>query len=473
MTISRRSFLSLTAAAAGGSALGAHFADADPSTTRALSGTPLSEPPVLQSAHGILQATLQAQLGPAVVNARNVVARVYNGSFPGPTLRIKPGDTLDVHLANHLPHNEVTNLHMHGFHVSPSNNSDNIFLHVMPGSSFDYSYRIPHDHPGGMYWYHPHGHGTSNQQVNNGMAGAIIIEGALDRHPAIAGLKERVLVLQATMFGDDGVVLTTGQQTNDGWLRLINGQLAPTIEMQPGETQRWRILNASSGTFYNLALAGHRMVQISKDGNALATAWPRDAILLAPGERVEVLVQAAPAGTYQLRTLLFGQGFQAMGDVVMANVVVAGDAVKPAPLPKTLLPMKDLSNAHIDRRRRIVFDTRPGPPTTEETHYMVDGRAFDPTRVDIAVKLGATEEWTLSNTTDEWHPFHIHVNPFQVVAIDGEAVKPRCFEDTVNIPPQSELTIRSQFLDYTGKYVLHCHLLFHEDDGMMAVVQVT
>lgn len=472
--LSRRHFLSISAAAAAAAAMtGVATNPSVVSATQmaARSGNAdLLDPPTLYSQSGSLNANFAAALAPTVVAGKPVSARVYNGSFPGPTLRVRGGDTVRLRLANQL--NTVTNLHMHGLHVSPGGNSDNIFVHVMPGDAFDYEYHVPIDHPAGLYWYHPHGHGTSNQQVNNGMAGAVIIEGALDRLPSIAGLKERLLVLQATEFGDDGVVLPTGKQTNDGWLRLVNGQTNPTIRMQPGETQRWRILNASSGTFFNIGLAGHRIHQIAKDGNTLSRPWTRDAIVLSPGERIEVLVQAAPAGTYELRTMLFGQGFQAMRDVVLATLVIDGAAVAPIPLPKTLLPLKDLRNHAVARKRKIIFDTNPGPPTTEATHYMIDGRPFDPLRVDASVQLGTTEEWTLVNTTDEWHPFHIHVNPFQVVAVDGVSVKPRYFEDTINIPPGGSIKVRTQFLDYTGKYVYHCHLLFHEDDGMMGVVQV-
>jgi suppressor of ftsI len=440
--VSRRRLLELGAAVVAGG-LGGVVVDrlAGGRRTRELPGIDLTEAPVRSSVNGVLDTTLAARLGPAMVAGQHVTARVYEGSFPGPTLRVRPGDRLRVHLANELP--EHTNLHAHGLHVSPEGSSDNIFVHLASGARFDYEYAVPADHPAGLYWYHPHAHGTSNQQVNNGMAGAIVIEGDVDRVPGIAGLAERLLVLQATEFDGNGGVLPTGKQTNDTWLRLVNGALNPTIRMRPGETQRWRILNASSGAFYHLALAGHRFSQIAKDGNTLDAPWARDAILMSPGERVEVLVQAAPAGVYQLRTLLFGQGFQAMRDVALATVVVAGAPMTPSALPATLLPVQDLREVAVDRRREIVFDTMPGPPTTEATHYMVDGKPFDPMRVDQAVKLDATEEWTLRNPTDEWHPFHIHVNPFQVVAMNGAPVSPRCYEDTVNIPPGGSITMRT------------------------------
>ena len=469
--MNRRHFLATGAAAVAGTVGGVLIGRSLPRTlAREARGADLAEPPVRTSVSGVLDTTLTPQLGPSTVAGKRVTARVYDGGFPGPTLRVRAGDRLHVHLANHLA--EHTNLHVHGLHVSPRGESDNVFVHVRAGGRFTYEYAIPPDHPAGLYWYHPHAHGVANQQINNGMAGAIVIEGDLDRLPGVAELTERLLVLQATQFDAGGVVLPTGKQTNDTWLRLVNGQLNPTLRMRPGETQRWRILNASAGAFYNLALAGHRVAQIAKDGNTLATPWTRDEIVLSPGERVEVLVQAAAPGVYELRTLPFGQGFQTMRDVVLATVVIEGAAVTPSALPATLLPFTDLRRDAVSRRREIVFDTAPGPPTTEATHYMVSGKRFDPARVDQVVRLGTTEEWTLRNATDEWHPFHIHVNPFQVVAMNGEPVPARYHEDTVNVPPGESITMRTRFRDFTGRYVYHCHLIFHEDDGMMGVVEV-
>ncbi len=480
-SVSRRRFLGLAAGTAAG--LGVVGA-ADPWRAGArqpgvpspaapfAAGLDLAEPPVRSSGGGMLETRLDARFGPTTVAGRPVTARVYEGSFPGPTLRVKPGDTLRVGLANGLPAGEGTNLHTHGFHVSPRDHGDNVLLHVMPGEAFDHEYAIPADHPAGLYWYHPHLHGDSNQQVNNGMAGALIVGGGLDESPGIAGLEDRLLVLQATEFGPEGAVLPTGKQSNDTWLRLVNGQLNPTIRVRPGETQRWRILNATSGTVYNLALAGHSLHQVAKDGNPFGAVWTRDRILLAPGERVEVLVQAADAGTFELRTLPWGEGFQAMPDAILATVVVAGDPVALAPLPTTLLPFDDLGAARPDNRRVLTFGVTPDGPTTEQSHYLVDGRTFAMDRVDQTVRLGALEEWEVRNATDEWHPFHIHVNDYQVVAVNGEPVPARGHEDTTLVPPMGSITMRTRFRDFTGKFVYHCHLLFHEDDGMMGIVEV-
>jgi len=429
-------------------------------------GEDLVEPPVRSSKNGRLDTTLTARVGPTTVAGQPVTAWVYEGSFPSPTLRIKNGDTLRIKVVNQLP--EMTNFHTHGFHVSPSGNSDNIFVMTHPGDSFQYEYHIPTNHAPGLYWYHPHPHGISENQVNGGLAGAIGNEGEIDQLPGIAGLTERLLLIQATEFGPDGVVRPAGQQHEATQLHLINGQLRPVIRMRPGETQRWRIANISSGNIYNLALAAHPLYQIEDDANPLDTVQPTNALLLGPGERAGVLVQASTApGTYEFRNLLWGGQFQAMPDILLATVVVEGKPLAPAPLPTTLIPFEDLSKLQVDRQRHITLQEIGSP-----LRFQIDGNTFDPNRVDQTVPLNAFEEWVIHNTSEDWHPFHIHVNDFQVVAVNGEPYTAHSYDDTFLVPAFGSITMRTRFLDFTGKFVYHCHILFHEDQGMMGVVDV-
>jgi FtsP/CotA-like multicopper oxidase with cupredoxin domain len=410
------------------------------------------EPAVLASRDGLLAVTLQAQpdLG------RGPGRLAYESSLPGPTLRLKPGDELKIALVNGLG-GPATNLHLHGFHVSPSGNGDNIFVDVEYGQTFVYEYSLPANHAPGIYWYHPHHHGMANAQVSAGLAGAIVIEGGLDEVPGVAGLTERLLVLQ-------GPFLDARHQTQF----LVNGQVNPVIPIQPGETQRWRIANVSANAFYNLQLAGHRLYEIATDGNPLPEVRPIDALLLGPGERSEVLVQGGPLGIYEFRSLAWAQDIpgQAQPQFLVATLASTGEAVEPAPLPTTLLPYDDLSDEPIARQRTITFEERSEPPV-----FAIDGKAFVADRVDQVVKLGTTEEWVLRNASPEWHPFHIHVNDFQVMSVNGEPVFPH-YEDTTLLPPNGEVVIRTRFLDFTGRFVYHCHILGHEDAGMMGVVEV-
>jgi suppressor of ftsI len=475
---------------------------------RAAAAEELIEPEVRTSRDGLLDTKLELSVMPVPVAGGTPIMSVYEGSFPGPTLRIRPGDRLRVNLVNKLDdlppglpqdspflcspmtptghalgeHETTcdTNLHVHGLHVSPSDNSDNIFLTVRAGESFQYEYQIPENHPAGLYWYHPHLHGTVTNQVFAGLAGPIIVEGDVDQLPGIAGVPERLLVLQATQLYPDGgsvqgITNVPGPPTNGtaeqrSYLRLVNGQLNPTMTIRPGETQRWRILNATSNVTYLLHLDGHQLHQIAKDGHTLNETWTRDAIPLSPGERAEVLIQAGPAGTYAFRTLPIAVGITTQKDPVLATLVVDGDAMTPQPLPTTLLPLEDLSTAAIDQSRQITFQFSPpiGPPNAI---FWIDHQVFDGNRDDQTVRLNTTEEWVIRNSSSTWHPFHIHINEYQVVAVNGRPVPVRSYEDTTGVPPFGEITMRTRFLDFPGRWVYHCHILLHEDNGMMGTVK--
>lgn len=415
-------------------------------------GADFQEPREYASKDAFLAVKLEAQPASAAGQGR----MAYEGSIPGPTLRVRPGDNLKIALVNSLEE-EQTNLHVHGFHVSPRANSDNVFVHVMRGQTFNYEYQIPEDHAPGTYWYHPHTHGHSNAQVQAGLAGAIIIEGGLDELPGIKGKTDRVFVLQGP-FPD----------ANHQPTYLVNGQINPVITIQPGETQRWRFLNASANQFFNLRLAGHKLHQIAADGNPLPNVVTTDAMLLGPGERGDVLVQGGKAGIYELRSLEWAVDIpsQAQPQFTIASVVSTGEPVEPTPLPTELIPYDDLSGDEIAQHRVITFQERSSPPA-----FAIDGHAFVEGRVDQTVKLGTTEEWTIRNESPEWHPFHIHVNDFQVMSRNGQALTPH-FEDTALLPPNGEIVMRTRFLDFTGKFVYHCHILAHEDAGMMGVIEV-
>ena len=467
---------------------------------RAAAAAELAEPDVRAGRDGLLDTTLTCRVQSVQVAGQTAIMNVYEGSAPGPTLRVRPGDTLRVNLVNMLddlppglPDNSPflcppmimggveegkmcdTNLHVHGLHVSPSDNSDNIFLRVPAGESFQYEYKIPENHPAGLYWYHPHLHGRATVQVFGGLAGMLIVEGDIDALPGIAGIPERLLMLHSTQLYPDGSVVNfldvppgpNMQKTN---LRMVNGQLNPTMTMRPGETQRWRILNATANLTFFLQLDGHQLHQIAKDGSTHNEMWTRDKIVLSPGERVEVLVQAGTAGSYALRTLPIATGFNTQKDATLATLVVDGNPMTPEPLPTTLLPLEDLSTAEIDERRQITFQFGP-PIDPPHTIHPIDHKVFDGTRDDQVVQLNTTEEWVIRNATTTWHPFHIHINPYQVVAINGKPVPVRSNEDTTLVPPFGEITVRTRFLDFPGRWVYHCHILLHEDLGMMGTVK--
>lgn len=436
-----------------------------PAGTAADRSPAFREPPSVSSRGGVLRATLRATRSRIEIGSQPVVTEVYDGSYIPPTLRARPGDVIRLQLVNQL--DEPTNLHTHGLHVSPQGNSDNIFLMVEPGQTQAYEFRIPAHHPPGMFWYHPHAHHFSNTQVEHGMAGALIVEGLLDPFPTLRDVEERILLLKDIQLEDGKVVQ---RSIGVGTTRTINGLVNPTLPLRPGETQLWRIGNLSANLYYRLRLDGHQFYPVARDGNRFARIVPTDGLFIPPGGRMEVLVQAGAPGVYPLRTLAMNTGpaGNKYPAAVLATARVEGDTVAPRSIPTTLLPVVDL-RGKVTGRRTVVFSETPDGDV-----QMIDGKTFDPSRIDTRVQLGAVEEWTIRNESDELHDFHIHQGGFQLVEVNGKPQPLDAYYDTVNLPIRGEIKIIIPFTDSltAGKFVYHCHLLAHEDKGMMATIEV-
>jgi suppressor of ftsI len=433
------------------------------------------EPEVRHSKHGLLDTTLHAETGPTLINGKSYVTSAYDASFPGPTLVFCPGDTVRVGLANSLDpaafsgrHDPgTTNLHTHGLHVSPKPPQDNVFIAVPPNGRYDYQYDVPSDEPPGAYWYHPHFHGQSSPQTAAGMAGAIVVEGGLDNRPDYHDYGRRVLVIQRTALGD-GVTLPTGGDVAPSF--FVNGWLDPSIPIRPGEIQRWSIFNATNGFFVNLQLGAQSFELLARDGNYLAQRQQTQTLLIPPGSRREVLVQGGPAGSTDLIAVPFEQF---PGDTprqeTLATVVSDGASEAQSMPAARITRLHDLRRAKVDHEHKIVYTENR---TLDPVEFYINGKMFDEARVDQVMHLGDVEEWTITNSTDEWHTFHIHINDFQVTKVDGAPVDGVYNADNIEIRPGSTVTMRTRPTRYTGKFVFHCHVLGHEDLGMMATVVV-
>ena len=434
------------------------------------------EPPELVSRNGLLDVTLRATVGPTRMGERRVQAMSYDGSIPGPTLVICAGDHVVVHLRNDLA--EATNLHTHGFHVSPEGNSDNIFLRIEPHTSFTYEYDIPQDMPAGSYWYHPHLHPSVERQIFGGLAGAIVEEGGLDRLPALRHVPQRWIVLDNTEVRH-GRVLSPEEATEAGSRIYVNGESNPTAKIRPGQLQRWRIFNASADRVIVLRLPRRQhFVLLAQDGHTLPSAQNVRDLMIAPGSRRDVLVRGGAPGSYPVKAVPFAQfpgGETAADGGPTPNQTVltlrsAGPRTNmrlPAgPLSRPL----DLRRLPVDRERTVVFSEMAEAAGTPR--FLLNGMSFDPNRVDVTMKLGSVERWTLVNSTEEWHTFHIHTNDFQVVGVNGADIPYVDDQDNVTLAPKSHTVILIHPTDFTGKFVFHCHVTFHEDHGMMATVQV-
>ena len=446
-------------------------------------GAELTQPPVLDSRDGRLQVALTAAAGVQVAG-RDTHALGYNVTSPGPTLRVRPGDELAVRLINHL--DQPTNLHFHGMRVSPLGNSDNPFLRVDPGTSFDYLIRVPPDHPAGTFWYHPHHHTMVADQIFGGLFGALIVEHPPGQAPQLPVTADRVLLVTDITLQADGTVAQPSVMERNmgrqGELVLVNGQHQPTIPAAPGGLQRWRIINACVSRVLAIGLQGHQLLQIAHDGTFLPAPAMKEQVILAPGNRADVIVSPTAAGRYQLTAEPFQRGSMGMmgggnatsGAATLAAMDAHGAPVSATPLPATL-PAETPPAGPVIAQRQIAFQMGMGcmgGMGGMGMAFTIDGRTFDPQRDDQTTTLGAVEEWTVTNTSPLAHPFHLHVWPFTVLAISDNTPPLGVPQDVVLIPPRGWVRLRIPFTTFPGRSVYHCHILDHEDLGMMATVNV-
>ena len=440
-------------------------------------GETFTAPEVLTSTDKNLTLTLVAATGRGTVAGRDATTLRYNGALPGPTLHLRPGDHLGIELVNHL--NEPTNLHTHGLQVSPQGNSDNPFVMINPGERFRYDYQIPDTHPPGTFWYHPHHHGLAADQVFAGLYGAIVIDEPVP--PQVSA--DRMLVISdITLDGAGSVAPATGMQRmagREGDLVLVNGQANPVLSAQPGARERWRIVNVCVSRYLRLRLDGQDLQLLGIDLPLAGQPSPVDELLLAPGNRTDLLVTTR-AGTSTLQTLPYDRGSamgmgsrdtESGGSVIeLATLTVTGTAARAAALPPRPTAT-DLRISTITTRRTLTLAMGMGMGSGGSA-FTIDGRGFDPGRVDQTVAAGAVEEWVVTNTSPMDHPFHLHVWPMQILSIAGRPIDPPTWQNVVNVPARSSTVVRISFDAYTGRTVYHCHILDHEDNGMMGVIDV-
>jgi FtsP/CotA-like multicopper oxidase with cupredoxin domain len=475
------------------------------------------QPRVLKSTNGVLATTLTAM--PAVVDmgaSKPVTTYTFDGVVPGHTWEVRPGDVLRFDLVNDLPvlstdhanHVDMTrphqwtttNIHTHGLHVSPEGNSDNVFLEVPPGGSQQYEIEIPSDHPGGLFWYHPHRHGAVAQQVRGGMAGALIVRGEIDEVDEVRAAKEQVLVLQAIELGEDFQLLDPIPYPDESQafyprtqiLYTVNGRTNPTIRMYPGEVQRWRMLNAAEGKFMSLRLEDHDLNVLAWDGLTLQAPEPVIDVMMAAGNRVEALVKAGEPGKYQLVLSPGSSQHPSIPGMAHATPVAQESSeLKVRPIltvevvgsgPEMELPVSlpayDPPIRPIAKRRTLAYTVQRGPGNSFIS-FGIDGEPFNPDRPPYQMTLGTAEEWTVINDIDfkyqeHAHGFHIHVNPFKVTRINGEPLERPLWRDTFALSglDDDSFTCEMNLDDFTGTFVQHCHVLTHEDLGMMEALDI-
>jgi bilirubin oxidase len=447
---------------------------------RATSAAPAAEtmasPPLLRNTSqtpGVVEMDLTAAPSQVeMVPGKPSTAWAYNGTVPGPTIELHEGDSVKIHFHNKLP--EKTTVHWHGLHI-PAGADGSPLNAVLPGGNQDYVFKIPLG-TAGTYWYHPHPDMTTTEQVARGLYGALIIRPAED---PLAGIRDRTLILSDNRFLPDGSVdvpahmspagSVDAENGREGNVLLVNGQVMPTLAIRPGELQRLRIINASAARIYRLAIPGQKLIQVGSDGGLFGKPHEVDDLLVANSERVEVLVRGGDPGSRAvLQTLPYDRydphtrpaDWKQPRDLLTLETTTDAPAA-PTAVPATLREVKSIDISHVAAHRVIVL-----------SQGLINGKTMDMQRVDLTVRLGTTEIWQIENVVAMDHPFHLHGFRFQVLDRDGMPEPFPSWKDTVNVPKHGQVRVAVTFADFPGKWMFHCHILDHEDMGMMGILLV-
>jgi FtsP/CotA-like multicopper oxidase with cupredoxin domain len=502
-------------------------------------GSVVKNPADLYAKNGVLSAAFTMRSEQADYLEECYVYESNTGPVEAPTLRLDPGDRLVLNLTNRLTYappapptspartlpgralpmcvapravannpctggtavSTSTNIHFHGLNISPVCHQDETIDTDVENldPAFQYSFQLPKNESPGMYWYHAHLHGQATLQVNGGAAGALIVGGMEKVKPEVGGLPERVFVVRQQFRNPNSWIAGPNQLT-------LNFQAAssplplPVIRMQPGVKEFWRVANASSQAFLNLAVQYGSVPQkleiIALDGVPVSARFSTTSITLPPAGRAEFIVTAPAAG----QTAGFWQnGFDTgpignpNGAQVLAVIQATPSAKEPPALPAAPAvaakgqPQRfaGLAGLTPTAHRKIYFaEATNGTNGPTEFFVALDGHApkvFSVTDEPvITTTVGAVEDWTVENRSGETHAFHIHQIHFLFLSINGEAQPDPQLRDTVVVPAWNgrgaypSVTLRMDFRDWdiAGTFVFHCHVLDHEDAGMMAKIRV-
>lgn len=452
----------------------------------------LPDPPELQSRDGVLRGTLTVAPAEITVRGCKVVSNVINGNYLAPTLRIRQGDTIRIRAVNEIGAAEVnidgpqpTNIHYHGMDVSPRRRpaGDNVFIRIRPDRRLRYDVFVPDDHPLGLHWYHAHVHHFVDDQIGSGVSGMLIVDGFIEEHyPEFAGLRQRVMVFKDFTF--------PGFEDGDARAKSLNGFADPPIRARPGEYQIWQMGNLGADAFFDMKLDGHKAWLIGRDGNLLLKPVRIDRVFLPPGARAMVVVRAGKAGRYAFRHLNVDTG--PAGDpnpplklgtfIVSGEPVGGGSAIRarlregPADPQKIQPNAETVAELNVDRTRYVDFSESPDGDT-----FYINNRTYKESRVDTTTRVGQVERWIVRNFSQELHVFHIHQTAFLVKRFSGspDETLGLGLRDVINIPYAkrgrpgfAELIIPFTNPIIAGEFVYHCHLVQHEDAGMMANIRV-
>jgi FtsP/CotA-like multicopper oxidase with cupredoxin domain len=421
----------------------------------------------------IVEVNLETRIAAVELGGKLVEAWTYNGSIPGPLIRTKVGDRLIVHFTNRLP--DSTTVHWHGIRVP-------IEMDGVPGisqsevgtdQSFTYDFVVP---DAGLFWYHPHV--QSATQVGFGLTGPLIVE---DPSEKIGVSDELVLVLNDIDLTEKGTLAdpNSGGSTamafgREGDTVLVNGRQNAQIRARSGSTQRWRIVNTAKSRYFNLSVPGSVLTKIGGDGGLQEYPTKDDYLVLAPGERADVIVspKGKPGTEIQVMSELFNRGYGSvefrLAEKLFRIALTNQPAVQPATLPKisrTIEPLK-MEGAKPVSIALDIIQTRD-----RMFEYLFNGKPLSKV-LPIPAKVGDTQIWTIINNTPWSHPIHLHGFFFQVLDQKDQLVHPLEWKDTVSVPFKQTLKLLVRFDDRPGSWMVHCHILDHAEGGLMSTVQL-
>ncbi|MBP7513086.1 MAG: multicopper oxidase domain-containing protein [Flavobacteriales bacterium] len=451
--------------------------------------TPLPIPPVLSGA--VIDLTLQEDTT-YFHPGEPIPTYGYNGALLGPTLLLVQGQSVTLNVTNTLP--DLTTTHWHGLHVSPANDGGPHSL-IYPNTTWSPSFTVLDR--ASTFWYHPHGHGLTDFQVSMGAAGMIIVQDAQEAPldlPRTYGVDDIPLILQTKPIVDGQIMLHTGLDS----VVVANGVRDAWKEL-PAQVVRLRCLNGASERSFQLAFDnGMPFHAIGTDGGLLTAPVALTTARLMPGERLEVLVDLSALQGDTLRLMSLGSllpngiigsaqvgngqayldGYQENAlngsDFRLVTFTVGPPTAEPVTvLPATLVPVIPYPIADADNTRSFTFQSESmGPMEMIEGPFTTNGVLMDMDVINEVVPLGATEIWEFTNNTMVGHPIHIHDIQFNI--LDRNGAPPDAWEtgwkDVVYVPPMGSARVISRFDDFADPempYMYHCHLLMHEDEGMM------
>ncbi|HWA04546.1 MAG TPA: multicopper oxidase domain-containing protein [Rhizomicrobium sp.] len=501
--------------------------------------TEIQQPPDIYSVNNLIDINLNYYTS-MDDEGRTLFCFVTDDGKESPTLHVKPGDTIRIKLTNQVPDapgapSEVVssgdqvcgdavmtitsvNMHFHGTNTSPKCHSDEVIRTLInSGQTFQYVLRIPPDEPPGLYWYHPHVHGTSSQMVQGGSTGVIEVEGIENIQPIVAGLPQRYIVLRdQQMMGDArkgaGLPAVPNWDVSINYVPVDYPKYYPaTITMQAGSQEFWRVVNAGANTIMNLQVLYDGVPQPlqivafdgvptgSKDGQHQGSVVTEDTVILPPSGRVEFVVAAPGPDVQKAQLVTLGIDGGAAADSnpkrPFANILTTKNPVHLTRMPEPSgairkMRFDDLANAKVTAHRDLYFSEyfKSFGHDQERVDFFitVDGQAeklFDPNNPPaITTTKGAVEEWRIENRTQELHEFHMHQIHFLVTAIDDVPIpkKKQQLYDVFQVgywdgvsATKPSITVKLDFRGPTvGDFVYHCHILDHEDAGMMAIIRV-